>query len=44
MLEVACLEDDQDLPHLKDMKDAAIKACKLKPKSSWRVIGSLYMK
>lgn len=30
MLEVACLEDDQDLPHLKDIKDAAIKAGKLK--------------
>ena len=26
LLEVACLEDDQDLPHLKDLKDAAIEA------------------
>ena len=23
LLEVACLEDDQDLPHLKDIRDAA---------------------
>jgi hypothetical protein len=23
LLEVACLEDDQDLPHLKDVRDAA---------------------
>ena len=30
MLEVACLEDDQDLKHLKDIKDEAIKSGKLK--------------
>ena len=30
MLEVACLEDDQDLKHLKDIKDEAIKLGKLK--------------
>ncbi len=28
LLEVACLEDDQDLPHLKDVRDAARAAAK----------------
>ena len=32
MLEVACLEDDQDLKHLKEIKDEAIKSGKLKAK------------
>ena len=31
LLEVACLEDDQDLKHLKDIRDAARAAAKKQP-------------